>query len=97
MKCYKCGHEIEYAPSQRVGTNDTCPNCNAYLHCCLNCRFYDPTCWNECREAMAEWVKDKDRPNKCAYFQPCEHETVYSESRAREARKNLDSLFKKKK
>ena len=36
---------------------------------CKNCRFYDPTAYNECREPSAEVVREKERANFCDYFE----------------------------
>ena len=35
---------------------------------CLNCRFYDPAAQWECRESIAEPVRDKGRANFCDFF-----------------------------
>ena len=56
--CHHCKKAVEIA--EKVGRADTCPVCDADLHCCLNCRFYDPGAYNECRETQAERVLDKD-------------------------------------
>jgi hypothetical protein len=32
--------------------------------------LHDPSAYHECRESSAEWVKDKERGNKCEYFIP---------------------------
>ncbi len=48
----------------------TCPQCGSDLHCCLNCRFYDPAKHNQCAEPQAEWVRDKESANSCDYFWP---------------------------
>ncbi|MDZ7343069.1 MAG: hypothetical protein ONA90_01000 [candidate division KSB1 bacterium] len=96
MFCYSCGSEIKL--DGQPGRRDTCPQCASYLHCCLNCRFYDVNAHHQCREPQAEFVPDKAMGNFCEYF-----ETGSSPSRekaarrADEARKRLEELFKKKK
>ena len=40
------------------------------MHCCRNCRFYDPAYHNQCREPQAERQVDKERGNFCEYFDP---------------------------
>ncbi len=64
--CYKCrkGQNSDGT----VGRRDTCPSCGSDLHVCLNCRFYDPGSYNDCREPQAERVVEKDRSNFCDYF-----------------------------
>ena len=45
-----------------------CPKCDADLHCCRNCTFYDLNAYNNCRESQAERVVDKEKANFCDYF-----------------------------
>jgi hypothetical protein len=96
FSCFKCGRTID-AP-ERVGTRDTCPNCEADLHCCRSCRFYDPGKHNECAETQAEWVRDKEASNYCDYFQPnpvlLAQGSGPSPAKETDARKRFGSLFK---
>ncbi|MFQ6078516.1 MAG: hypothetical protein ACE5NJ_05195 [Thermodesulfobacteriota bacterium] len=95
MFCYKCGTEIRL--SGRPSRQDTCPKCAAYVHCCRNCRFYDPNAHNQCREPQAEWVRDREKANFCEYFEAGEVMQIPADkSRKEEARKKLEELFKKK-
>ena len=64
MFCYHCQKPVE----GKVSFRDECLHCQADLHICLNCRFYDPSFYNECKESLAERVKEKDRNNRCEYF-----------------------------
>lgn len=79
-------------------TRDTCPACDADLHCCRNCRFYDPAKHNECAETQAEWVRDKEASNYCDYFQPnpvlLAKGSGPGASKQNDARSKFDSLFK---
>ena len=45
-----------------------CEECSAYLHCCLNCRFHDPSVHNECAIPTTDWVGDKEGANFCDEF-----------------------------
>ncbi|RMD91425.1 MAG: hypothetical protein D6813_07660 [Calditrichaeota bacterium] len=94
MQCYKCHTEIklDHKPTRQ----ETCPKCLAYLHCCMNCRFYDPNVHNQCREPQAEWVKDKEMANFCDYFDPSTQLRTDESKRREEALKKLNELFKKK-
>jgi len=76
--------------------NDTCPQCGNDLHCCRNCRFFDPSVHNECRETQAEWVRAKDQRNYCDYFEVTTRVDLTGKSGASvdDARKKWDSLFK---
>lgn len=92
MNCYKCGAEI--VMDRKVFRQDTCPECDSYLHCCLQCRFYDPVSSHECRESEAKWAHDKEMANFCDYFEPLQ-QPIRKPDAAAEARKKLQSLFKK--
>ena len=91
MTCYRCGHEIE--ADHKIGREELCANCSAYVHCCLNCRFYDPLAHWQCKETEIEWVEDKTFGNFCDYFKPSD--TIHKpDNKRNEARKKLDDLFK---
>ena len=51
-----------------MGFQDVCEGCGSYLHCCLNCRFYDEHAHNHCAEPQAEYVSDPNGMNRCEYF-----------------------------
>ncbi len=70
FNCWKCDTSIDLPPASRVGTRDSCPKCDADLHSCRNCRFYDTSKNNQCAEPQAEWVRDKEASNYCDYFSP---------------------------
>jgi hypothetical protein len=93
--CHDCKKSLELSGS--IGRTDTCPLCDADLHCCLNCRFYDPGAYNQCSEPQAERVLDKDKGNFCDYFSfkavPDINDTVIST--AQKKANPLDALFKK--
>jgi len=94
MRCYHC--RLEIAVQEKVGRQETCSRCGVNLHCCFNCRFYDPNVYHQCRETEAEWVSDKASANFCDYFEPGVSKESKKTDRAAEARKKLDHLFKKK-
>ena len=93
--CYHCKNVLEI--SGAAGRTETCPFCDADLHCCLNCEFHDPGAYNACRESQADRVVDKDRSNFCDCF--TFKEAPGSKNTAGAAAKKkvnpLDSLFKK--
>lgn len=65
--CFSCRKALEI--SGKPGRGDECPHCGADLKCCLNCRFFDSSAYNECAEPQADRVLDKDRSNYCEYFE----------------------------
>lgn len=91
--CFSCGKELEI--TERVGRQETCPQCGADFHCCRNCRFYDTTAYNECHEPVAERVLEKEKANFCDYFELSEGRPEDSEP-TEDAKKKLEELFKKK-
>ena len=94
MYCHHCGLEIK--TDRIVGRQQTCGGCSSYLHCCLNCKFYDSNVHHQCREPQAEWVQDKTNANFCDYFEPSDRRGTDQFKRSEDARKKLDQLFKKK-
>ena len=92
MFCCSCGAENNL--QHRPGREETCADCGAYLHCCLNCIFYNETAHHQCREPQAEWVPDKKSANFCDYFKPGSTRVKSDRAKAENARKKLDDLFK---
>ena len=97
FSCSKCGKVIDYSAAAPVGKRDVCPKCDADLHCCKNCRHYDPAKHNQCAEPQAEWVRDKDAANHCDYFSPNPvllAQGSNAPAKADDVKKKFDSLFK---
>lgn len=91
-RCYNCNEELSF--EVKIGRRDQCPNCYAYLHCCYNCKFWDPNVHNECLENRAEFIRDRAEGNFCLYFtfKPVEEDTT---SEADTAKSKLEALFGK--
>lgn len=68
IKCFSCGTELSFPGMP--GRRDECTNCRADVHVCRNCKHYDRSAYNECREPSADVVREKDRANFCDYFTP---------------------------
>lgn len=99
MVCHNCSREVKMLT--RVARLDTCPHCDADLHCCKNCRFFDPGKNNQCGEPAAEYVRDKIKPNFCDYFEPNKRVPLNTRDSSAGAAKTdvksaFDALFKKK-
>jgi hypothetical protein len=90
FKCYKCNEELAF--DVKIGRRDMCPNCYAYLHCCKNCQFWDPSVHNECLENRAEFIRDREEGNFCLYFTFKESDDG-NVSDAEAAKAKLASLF----
>jgi hypothetical protein len=93
--CWKCGTAISLDSGSKVGKRETCPKCDADLHSCRNCQFYDLGKHNQCAEPQAEWVRDKEAANYCDYFSPNTGlGAVRPSSPSQDVKKKFDSLFK---
>tara|TARA_B100000927_G_C16451754_1_gene464112 strand:- start:785 stop:970 length:186 start_codon:yes stop_codon:yes gene_type:complete len=59
------------------------------------CVFYDRTCYNECKEPLAERILEKEKANFCSYFK-----LNGGDTRPEKSKEDLfsaaDALFKKK-
>jgi len=91
--CWKCGQSIGEELSLPIGRSDSCPACRAGLCVCRQCRFYDPTVANQCREPIAEHVSDKERANFCGYFQLNHHAFLSNTEEQEVAKSQLGVLF----
>ena len=88
--CYGCGATLRI--DGPVGRRTTCPECDADLHTCLNCRHYDEAAAHECREPHAEHVVTKDASNACDLYQLGDGASR-RRTRSRSARDALGALF----
>lgn len=92
--CFRCGCTIP--GDQRVLRKDECPSCRQDLHCCRQCRFYDPGLSNQCAEPQVELVLDKERANFCDFFRIAEEggSTSRASKESSTAREAWSKLFK---
>jgi hypothetical protein len=92
--CHACKQDL--ALGREVGRKDECPHCHTDLRCCLNCRFFDRSAPKQCREPIAELVREKDKANYCDLFVFADAAAVARPGGDQEnTRKTLDDLFKK--
>ena len=61
--CQNCKTAVEVA--ERVGFNETCPSCGAWLHSCVHCRFWSG---GQCLEPSAEKMSDPEGKNFCEWY-----------------------------
>lgn len=92
--CIFCEKEVGV---EKPGRSESCPHCDASLHCCYQCHFYDPSAHNECHESQADRVLDKEKANFCDYFifNPKAAGKTHGKEKKEEVLKKLESLFKK--
>jgi len=90
-QCYKCGEE--WKGDTQPGYHETCPSCNASLHCCLNCQLHDVTMPNECKSTTTEPIAYRDRDNFCDEFQIIEEKPKATGDRSKKAMDDWKKLF----
>lgn len=95
ITCHTCKKELSI--DRRMGRKETCPCCGADLHCCVNCSFFDSHAAKQCREPVAELVSGKSKSNYCDFFvfADARPTDIFEDAAVKNARKALDSLFKK--
>ncbi len=89
-QCQACGHELTL--EVKVARLDRCDNCDADLHCCKNCRFYDEG-GDRCREDIRNFERYRDRANFCQSFTFRNTESSRADE-IQDARSRLAALFK---
>lgn len=94
MQCHHCGTSVPLRAGDRIEFRQTCPDCSADLHSCLNCAHHDPDTHNECREPRAERQSDRARANRCEEFSPHLNARQGPDGSS-QAMADLEALFKK--
>jgi len=92
LNCWRCGAAVvdEPLPLSRTAA---CRACQAELHACRMCEFYDTSRAEACGEPVAEPVADKTRANFCGWFRPRAGLAGSGDTAAEEARRRLEDLF----
>lgn len=95
--CVFCGGVVPLPDQVQPGRGDLCARCGGYVHCCRQCRFYDPRAHHQCHEPQVELVLDKTQANFCDYFefQGGTGAADPQQARIAESRSKLDALFRK--
>lgn len=91
-RCHQC-HTPWVSEKKQPGPKDFCEACSAYLHACLNCRFYDPAKHNQCAIPTTDWVGDKAWANFCDEFEFADADEKAANPASDPARSALDALF----
>ena len=92
LNCWHCGHALTGVPLP-LGRREECPHCGSWLHVCHQCEFFLPGAGGECREPMANDIRDREGANYCDYFRPNHGLTAQSDPAAAAARARLQALF----
>jgi hypothetical protein len=92
VKCTACAAK---APTN-ITLASVCPKCNADLHTCRQCTYFDPGAHFDCRKSITARIVNKNARNTCELFAPrtvVERET--SSGPPTDARAAFAKLFKK--
>ena len=92
VKCAACSAVVP----TNLALDSTCPKCNADLHTCRQCTYFDPGSRFECRKPLTARILNKGGRNKCELFAArtvVERET--SSGKPTDARQAFANLFKK--
>jgi hypothetical protein len=94
--CWSCGNEqiFDVKVGIKVGRRDSCPHCAADMHVCKNCKHWDPSIHNQCREPEAAFIRDREESNFCAHFDFKAGEGPTKDSGVEAAKAKLNDLFK---
>ena len=92
FNCHKCGAEWE-SDQPRAKYREECPKCSADIHCCVNCRYHDPSAHNSCTILTTEWVSDREKANLCEDFEFRGKGESASDHEKQNARNKLDQLL----
>ena len=63
-RCYSCSTAL--LPD--VDFRGTCPKCNAALHCCKQCAYFEPSTRFQCLKPILVRMAGKDQANECEMF-----------------------------
>jgi hypothetical protein len=92
VKCAACAAK---APAN-ILCDSSCEKCNADLHTCRQCTYFDPGARLECRKPITIRIVSKNARNTCELFMPrtvVERQT--SSGAPTDARQAFAKLFKK--
>ena len=94
LVCWKCGASLDALPHP-LSLRAECPACRTDLHICRMCEFYDTRVSKNCREPIADEVKEKERVNFCGYFRirPNAYQARDNTAPLATTRTQLDALF----
>ncbi|MDH5191202.1 MAG: hypothetical protein OEW89_08125 [Gammaproteobacteria bacterium] len=93
LVCWKCGSNIAEGDLP-ISRRSLCRTCNADLHTCIMCKFYNPKLDTKCGHLTADAVREKERANFCDHFRPRKdaHKPVV-DTASEKAKAQLASLF----
>ena len=95
FKCAECGERVMSPDDVVAGAH--CKRCEAALHSCRNCTYFDTAADKECRQPIEVRIPKKRADNDCSFFKPQQAVDLTGpkpEGTTDSARKAFDDLFK---
>lgn len=65
-RCYNCATMLP----EGFDFQGNCPKCNAALHCCKQCVYFEPSTRFQCLKPVPVRISPKDAANTCELFKP---------------------------
>jgi hypothetical protein len=65
-RCFNCATTLP----PDTDYSGTCPKCNAELHCCKQCSYFEPSTRFQCMKPIPVRIPYKDKTNPCTLFTP---------------------------
>ena len=65
-RCFNCSTQLP----PDIEFTGNCPKCNAELHCCKQCAFFDSATRFQCLKPIPVRIAVKDKANNCSLFSP---------------------------
>jgi hypothetical protein len=94
FRCAECGEKVPNP--DELSASSSCSRCSEDLHSCRNCRYFDTSVENECRQAVTVRVPRKRANNDCGLFKPVMAVDLRGgseEAKGDEARRAWEDLF----
>lgn len=91
LNCWKCAAALSHDKTGRISFRAYCEVCLADLHCCKNCKFYQPGRANDCQIPGTDFVADREKNNFCEDFAILGKQAA---SKAPDAKSRFNDLFK---
>lgn len=93
LVCWRCGEPLQKV-ERSLPRLAKCQSCEADLHVCRMCFYYNPKLSEHCDHEMAEPARQVDQANFCDYLQLKPDAFVSDEyAKAKQASARLSSLF----
>jgi hypothetical protein len=96
LACWNCGASLASVPLP-ISRHQYCDGCGEPLHCCRQCRHFDPRAATQCAMEPADPPTNKESANFCDWFEPALSAGAAGAAGTRdkqaEAKAKLDALF----